>query len=290
MATGLGFPAISTPGSLDLRAIQTAVGNARQRIEALERLIVTLTSAATTGSSGNAVSSAQFNALRNQVFSLDVRVTALENATIDLEALISALPYNSGASSDMLVPVVIGGIAVTVTAGDIAALANSITVDLAALIDALPFQSGADPGMMVPVTLYGIGFRITVEAIAALAPSSGVQLFNVNVFTANQSVAPVSLVDGANIATDASLGNNFEVTLGGNRTLDNPSNATGGMVCNWVIRQDGTGGRTLTFGSAFDFGTAGAPTLSTGANVADFFSAYYFVGTSKWLASFRKGA
>ena len=88
-------------------------------------------------------------------------------------------------------------------------------------------------------------------------------------FTAAQGVTPVALSDGANIATDASLGNIFTVTLGGNRTLDNPTNLVAGRTYVWVVTQDGTGSRTLAYGSNFDFPGGTAPTLSTGAADVD---------------------
>ena len=72
-------------------------------------------------------------------------------------------------------------------------------------------------------------------------------------WTKAQGSTPVALSDGANIATDASLSNVFTVTLGGNRTLDNPTNLVAGRTYVWVITQDGTGGRTLAYGSNFDF-------------------------------------
>ena len=106
----------------------------------------------------------------------------------------------------------------------------------------------------------------------------------------NHRVTPVSLADGANIATNAALSNNFKVTLGGSRTLDNPTNMTDGMVLNFVIKQDGTGGRTLAYGNKFDFGDAGTPVLSTGANKIDLISGYYDSAADKLLCSFRKGA
>lgn len=64
-----------------------------------------------------------------------------------------------------------------------------------------------------------------------------------------------------------------KVTLGGNRTMNAVSNAVEGATYYlWVI-QDATGTRTLswtTTGSgSFDFGTPGAPTLTTTANKAD---------------------
>jgi hypothetical protein len=110
----------------------------------------------------------------------------------------------------------------------------------------------------------------------------------VNIYTGNQSVTPVALTDAATIAVDAALSNNFYVTLGGNRTIGNPTNLTDGMIINLVIKQDGTGSRTGTFASKWDFGLAGAPTLSTGASKIDFVSAYYDLASDKLLATFRK--
>jgi hypothetical protein len=96
-----------------------------------------------------------------------------------------------------------------------------------------------------------------------------------NVFTKSQGSAQVALTDGDNIATDSSLGNMFTVTLGGNRTLDNPSNLTAGFTYVWNINQDGTGNRTLAYGSVWKFPGGVAPVLSTGANAEDTLSCVY---------------
>jgi hypothetical protein len=85
----------------------------------------------------------------------------------------------------------------------------------------------------------------------------------------------VALTDGATISVDASLSNNFSVTLGGNRTLANPTNLTSGMVLNFFIDQDATGSRTLSFGSAYKFPGGAAPALSTAANAKDLLSCIY---------------
>ena len=70
---------------------------------------------------------------------------------------------------------------------------------------------------------------------------------------------PVTLSDTATIATDAATGNYFRVTIAGNRTLGNPTNAVDGQKILWEVIQDGTGGRTLAFGTKFvtptDLGT-----------------------------------
>ena len=79
----------------------------------------------------------------------------------------------------------------------------------------------------------------------------------------------VTLSDGANISYDMDDGNNATVTLGGNRTLDNPSNVTVGQSGSIFIVQDGTGSRTLSFGSAYDFAGGTAPTLTTAASAVD---------------------
>ena len=79
----------------------------------------------------------------------------------------------------------------------------------------------------------------------------------------------VTLTDAANIAYDMDDGNNATVTLGGNRTLDNPSNVTVGQSGSIFIVQDGTGSRTLSFGSQYDFAGGTAPTLTTTASAVD---------------------
>ena len=65
----------------------------------------------------------------------------------------------------------------------------------------------------------------------------------------NDFSKPVELLDGATINVNARLGNTFRVTLGGNRTLANPTNATSGQQMFFRIEQDPTGGRTLAYGS-----------------------------------------
>ena len=89
----------------------------------------------------------------------------------------------------------------------------------------------------------------------------------------------VTLTDGANIATDLNTGQNFVVTLGGNRTLDNPTNCVAGQVGSIFIVQDGTGSRTLAYGTSWDFPDGTAPTLSTSINSADRLDYIVFTST-----------
>jgi len=83
-------------------------------------------------------------------------------------------------------------------------------------------------------------------------------------FTAGQRGEITTLTDGANISVDLAASNNFVVTLAGNRTLDNPTNIVAGQSGSIFIVQDGTGDRTLAYGSYYDFAGGTAPTLTTG--------------------------
>lgn len=121
------------------------------------------------------------------------------------------------------------------------------------------------------------------------APSLGVALLaQANVFTKAQTVTPVTLTDATTIATDASLSNTFTVTLGGNRTLGNPTNMTNGAIYNWRVTQDGTGSRTLAYGSKFKWPGGTAPTLTTTAGAVDFISGQYFSDTDTILCTALK--
>jgi hypothetical protein len=107
----------------------------------------------------------------------------------------------------------------------------------------------------------------------------------------NPSPPPQTLTDAATIATNAALGNYFRVTLGGNRTLGNPTNPTDGQRVIWELVQDATGSRTITLGSAFALGTTlSSITLTTTASKRDILGAIYNASLTKWLVvAFSKG-
>lgn len=88
-------------------------------------------------------------------------------------------------------------------------------------------------------------------------------------FTTAHGFAVTTLTDGANISWDLSANQVARVTLGGNRTLSNPTNKVEGNVYVLVVKQDGTGGRTLSFSSDYKFAGGTAPTITTTASKAD---------------------
>lgn len=99
------------------------------------------------------------------------------------------------------------------------------------------------------------------------------------------------LTDAATIATDCSKSNRFTVTLGGNRTLGNPTYAADGEIYVWELKQDGTGSHTLSLDTKFAFGTdITSITLTTTANKRDFLITIYRAADDKfYVLDFRKG-
>lgn len=100
----------------------------------------------------------------------------------------------------------------------------------------------------------------------------------------------VALTDAATIAVDMSTLLNATVTLGGNRALANPTNMKVGQSGVIRVVQDATGSRTLSYGTAYDFGAAGAPTLQTGANKEDLIFYVVMPGATRLRCTFSKGA
>jgi hypothetical protein len=88
-------------------------------------------------------------------------------------------------------------------------------------------------------------------------------------FTAAQRGTITTLTSGATVTPDFAASNNYTLTLGQNLTIANPTNCTAGQSGSIFLVQDGTGSRTATWGSYWDFAGGTAPTLSTGANVVD---------------------
>lgn len=94
-------------------------------------------------------------------------------------------------------------------------------------------------------------------------------------FTKAQVFAIQVLTDATTIDWDVRAQQVASVTLAGNRTLANPSNAVAGGTYILVVTQDATGSRTLAFSSDYRFADGSAPTLSTSAGAVDVLSFIY---------------
>jgi hypothetical protein len=163
----------------------------------------------------------------------------------------------------MTAPKITGGTITGVTYTSIVVTGGSITgiTDLAVAdggTGASSFTSGA--------LLKGAGSSAITTATAG-TDYAGID--TAQTFTKGQRGEITTLTDGATVTPDMADSNNFTLTLGGNRTLANPSNLTAGQSGSIFIVQDATGSRTLAYGNQYDFIGGTAPTLSTAANAVD---------------------
>lgn len=107
---------------------------------------------------------------------------------------------------------------------------------------------------------------------------------------AGKGTEMVALAIVAGVATiDCHLSNVFEIELTSNITMAAPTNPVDGQVINVILRQDATGGRTITWNAAWAF-FGGTPTLSTDPGATDLISCQYDSTLSLWLVSFLSGA
>ena len=96
---------------------------------------------------------------------------------------------------------------------------------------------------------------------------------------------PVSVaVASSAVSLDFSTGNNFTTILNGNVSIANPTTPQPGQSGIIYIRQDGTGSRTMSFNSDWDFPGGNAPTLSTAVSAVD--ALIYNVRTSTAISAF----
>jgi len=141
---------------------------------------------------------------------------------------------------------------------------NTVVTNLSAtmatsIANHLPLSGGTLTG-----TVSGTDFYVSAVAIGVDA------LLGKQLHLGTAAVADlVSLTDGTSIAVDFNAGQNFVVQLGGNRTLESPTNCVAGQTGSIFIVQDGTGSRTLSYGGSWKFVGGTAPTLSTAISAVD---------------------
>ena len=118
-----------------------------------------------------------------------------------------------------------------------------------------------------------------LKAVALLQSSDGsVAIAQVgNLHDLSVKKAPtVTLPWAQTINWNAATATIYKVTLSGDGSLANPTANTliDGATYMFVIKQDNTGVRALTFGSVFRFPNREAPTLSTDANAIDIITGF----------------
>jgi hypothetical protein len=120
------------------------------------------------------------------------------------------------------------------------------------------------------VSLADLRYVRTSATSTIIASDLHIKQGSLIVGTSSRAYNPIlTLTDAASITSDFAKGNNFLVTIGGDRTLAAPSNAVAGQSGSIYIIQDGSGSRTLSYNTVWQFVSATVPTLSTGVGDVD---------------------
>jgi hypothetical protein len=203
------------------------------------------------------------------------------------EAILVTFKYTATAGQTSFSGPDDGALSLSYTVGSVIITLNGVVLEV-------PADVAASTGNSVVLSVAAAaGDELNIYAFAtftvantytqAQADAKFAQVAANNTFTKAQRGAVVALTDGATITPDFADGNNFSVTLGGNRTLANPTNQTAGQSGAITITQDGTGSRSLAYGSNWKFSQGSAPVLTTTANAVDIL--VYFVESSSRITA-----
>ena len=174
----------------------------------------------------------------------------------------------------------------TPASGTVTNLTGTASININGTVGATTPSTGAFTTLSASSTVSGTGFSTylasppAIGGTAAAAGTFTTATAATVVGTHNAYANIIALTDAATIAVDMSVtgGNNFSVTLAGNRTLGNPTGLTAGQSGIIYVTQDATGSRTLAYSSYWKFPGGTAPTLTTTANAVD--ALVYTVRTS----------
>ena len=243
-------------------ALATSIGTANTRITSVSDFAVALS--ATLATSIANVSST----MATSINTANARITSVSDFAV---ALSSTLATSIGTANTRITSVSDFAVALSGTLATSIGTANTritsvsdfavaLSATLAASIgNQLPKAGGAMTGVLSATDVY----------VSALAVGTN-SLLGKDIHIEKSAVADIqALTDGTNISVDLNAGQNFTVTLAGNRTLDNPTNCVAGQVGSIFVVQDGTGSRTLAYGTSWDFIGGEAPVLSTAAAAID---------------------
>lgn len=133
----------------------------------------------------------------------------------------------------------------------------------------------------------GTGLTGTGASFTAGAVTNGFYTNTNQTLTAAKRTGQTALTSGTTITPNFNDNNDFTLTIGHNATLANPTNLTAGQSGVIVITQDGTGGRTMAYGSYWKFESGTAPTLTSTISAVDVL-AYYVESTTRITAKLLK--
>ena len=154
---------------------------------------------------------------------------------------------------------------------------NANTMIAANIIDASNIKAGAVGSSELATGAVSANTKMAADVVGArelrignVAAANGVFTHNAHTYAkAQRSRVETVTVGAANVTIDLANTNVFNLTLGTNSNLNRPSNITVGQAGTIFVSQDGTGSRTLSYSSVWDFVGGTAPTLTTTASAVD---------------------
>ena len=262
MVSIVGTDKLTTKG--DLLVYNTVDSETRLPIGA-NGLVLTADSSATNGVDWSAVSAADESITNAKLAHMAANTVKVRDAN------------SSGDPSDKAVAdtqILIGdgtGFTAAALSGDVT-MANTGAVTIASTaVETSMVATGIDAAKLADGSVSNTEFQYinSLSSNAQTQIDAKAAVSTANTWTAGQRGEITALSDGATITVDMADSNNFSVTLGGNRTFANPSNDTAGQCGSIFITQDGTGSRTASWGTDWDFAGGTAPTLTTTAAAVD---------------------
>ena len=262
MVSIVGTDKLTTKG--DLLVYNTVDSETRLPVGA-NGLVLTADSTATNGVDWSAVSAADESITNAKLAHMAANTVKVRDAN------------SSGDPSDKAVAdtqILIGdgtGFTAAALSGDVT-MANTGAVTIASTaVENSMVATGIDAAKLADGSVSNTEFQYinSLSSNAQTQIDAKAAVGTANTWTAGQRGEITALSDGATITIDMADSNNFSVTLGGNRTFANPSNDTAGQCGSIFITQDGTGSRTASWGSDWDFAGGTAPTLTTTAAAVD---------------------
>jgi len=147
----------------------------------------------------------------------------------------------------------------------------------AGIITAHAIAAGAVGGSELATGAVSANTKMAADVVGAreirignLAAANAVFTHNSSTYAKAQLGRVESVTVGAaNVAVNFANCNIFNLTLGTNTNLNRPSNIAVGQAGTIFVTQDGTGSRTLSYSSVWDFVGGTAPTLTTTASAVD---------------------
>ena len=285
-STGIFLAGSAIPSTADIAAVSaltsvnaTAITSINTVVAAVSALTSVNTTAITSINTVVAAVSALTSVNTTAITSINTIVAAVSaltsvntTAITSINTVVAAVSALTSVNATAITSI---NAVVTINIGAITSINSKITAVSAALATSianhLPLAGGTLSGGVSGTDLVlsgGLGLGTVTAFLGKKARMiSGAAIVDI-----------VSLTDGVNISVDLNSGQNFALTLAGNRTLDNPTNCVAGQVGSIFIVQDGTGSRTLAYGSSWDFPGGTVPVLTT--DVAGVDRLDYIVQTS----------